>query len=128
MKPSELIEFNINMKPESTISESIKLELYLYNLPEKSLGNVVAKKINGREAIQCLSIEVKTKPVHSQLEVYPLYRKIVQPLYENYGVNEWVKICNNSSVRRFYSISRICQDEGVDTICSEPEGIVEPNC
>lgn len=106
--------------------ETIRLELYLYNLPEKSLtGNVVSRNIDGKEAIQCLSIDVKTKPVQSQLEVHPLYRKIVQPLFENYAVNEWVKIRNNSTVARTFKISKIHQDEGLEASCAEQEGVLE---
>jgi hypothetical protein len=77
----------------------------LYNLPEKSLaGNVVAKKIDGKNAIQCLTIDVKTKPAESSVEVYPLHREIVQPLYENCPVQEWIKIANNSTVQRQFKI------------------------
>jgi hypothetical protein len=90
------------------VPENINLELYLYNLPEKSLtGNVVSKNIDGKEAIQCLSIDVRTKPVQSQLEIHPLYRKILQPLYENCGVKECIKITNNSSVPRTFKITKI---------------------
>ena len=33
MKPSELLEFSITIKPQEIVPENIKLELYLYNLP-----------------------------------------------------------------------------------------------
>jgi hypothetical protein len=128
MKPSELLDFTIALKPQEITPETLKLELYLYNLPEKSLtGNVVAKSIDGKEAIQCLNIDVKTKPVASQIDVYPLYRRIAQPLYKDHAVHEWLRIANNSSVARRFRIDKICEDEGLETSCSEIEGIVEAN-
>ena len=128
MKPSELIEFSINLKPKEITPENIRLELYLYNLPEKSLtGNVVAKTIDGKEAIQCLSIDVQTKSVQSDLEVYPLYRKIVQPLYEGHGVTEWLRIVNHSSVIRQFRIDKIDQDQDLLSSCSKTEGTLDPN-
>ena len=54
----------------------------------------MAKKIDGKEAIQCLSVQLITKPIQSSVSVYPLYRKIVQPLYENYAVEEPIKLIN----------------------------------
>ena len=49
MKPSELLDFRIAVTPQEIVPETTRLELYLYNLPEKSLtGNVVAKKIDGK--------------------------------------------------------------------------------
>ena len=68
MKPNQLLDFNLLVKAQEIIPENTKLELFLYNLPEKSLtGNVVAKKIDGKEAIQCLTIDVKTKPIQSSI-------------------------------------------------------------
>lgn len=57
MKPSELLPFNISLIPQQKTPQAIRLELYLFNLPEKSLpGSVVSKSINGVDAIQCLSV------------------------------------------------------------------------
>jgi hypothetical protein len=82
MKPSELLPFQLSITPQQKIPETVQLELYLFNLPEKSLsGNVVSRNINGIEAIQCLTIEIKTKPAYSDIQIFPIHREIVQPIY-----------------------------------------------
>lgn len=48
MKPSELLPFTLTFTPSSPQPEVVVLELFLYNLPEKSLvGEVVARNIGG---------------------------------------------------------------------------------
>ena len=86
---------------------------------------MVSKKIDGKEAIQCLSIRLETKPKPSDIAIHPLFRKIVQPLYQNYAVDEKFTISNSSAVDRKFKISRINQDDGVESVCSEFEGVVE---
>ena len=68
MKPSQLLPFNLSYNPQERQPQTVKLDLYLFNLPEKSLaGNVVSTKINGIDAIQCISIEIRTRPSYSNV-------------------------------------------------------------
>jgi hypothetical protein len=87
MKPSELLLFQLNFTPLRKIPETVRLELYLFNLPEKSLsGNVVSVNIDGIDAIQCLTIEIRTQPAYSDIEIFPIHKEIVQAIYENHPV------------------------------------------
>ena len=51
----------------------------------------------------------------------------MQPLYENCEVKEWIRIVNNSRVKRKFKIEKIREDEGVCSECSELEGTLEPS-
>ncbi len=114
MKPSELLPFAVTLTPHLRTPEVVRMELFLFNLPEKSLpGSVVARKINGVDAIQCLTLEIRTRPAHSQLEISPLHRAIVQPIYEDCPVTENITISNHSSVPRTFRIDKVREDAGV---------------
>ena len=128
MKPSEVLEFGVELTPTQITPETHKLELYLHNLPPKSLvGNLVTKNIGGIEAIQCLTVEVVTQPALSHLEVYPLHQQIVQPIFWECPVSELVTIANHSPQTRTFRIEQIKQEEGVDCSCKQAEGTIPPN-
>jgi hypothetical protein len=128
MKPSELLPFRLSVMPQLKTPETIRLELYLFNLPEKSLpGSVVSKSINGIDAIQCLTVEIRTRPAHSAIDLFPLHRAIVQPIYENCPVQENITIVNRSSVRRAFRIEKVSEDQGVLATPAQSEGTIDPN-
>lgn len=128
MKPSQLLQFNMTLTPQQKTPQTIKLELYLFNLPEKSLpGSVVSKNINGIDAIQCLTVELRTRPAHSHVELFPLHREIVQPIYQNVPVYEAITIINHSTVKRGFRIDKVREDDGVQATPAECEGVLEPN-
>ena len=57
--------------------QNIRAELYLFNLPEKSLVNKSnVRTINGIEAIECLVLNIKTRPTESTVAVFPLHKQV----------------------------------------------------
>lgn len=69
--------FSIEFLPKTRRPQSVRIELYLFNLPEKSLiSKTQTKVINGIEAIQCLSLNVRTRPTQSELSVHPLHKLV----------------------------------------------------
>jgi len=107
MKPSETITFTLTITSRSRLPQQLPLELYLHNLPEKSLAGNPTKLINGIEAIQCLTIALQTRPIESSITIEPLYLKITEPLYKNFIVKEHFTIVNASSTTRTYQIDQI---------------------
>lgn len=127
MLPSEIIGFNVAYFANVRVPESINIQLFLYNLPSKSLANnSITRKINGVDAIQCLSIQVNTKPILSNLSIYPLHQQIVEPIYLNHPVQTSFTIQNHSTVARNYKVSTIQADQHLLTNCPHSQGIIEP--
>lgn len=65
--------------------------------------------------------------MHSSIEVFPLHREIVQPIYEDCPVQETITIVNRSTVPRAFKIEKVKEDEGVTATPLENEGTLQPN-
>ena len=87
----------------------------------------MSRNINGIEAIQCLTIEIKTRPAFSDVQVFPIHRRVVSPIYQNTPVQETVTLINHSSVPRTFRIDKVKADTGLNATALETEGVLASN-
>jgi hypothetical protein len=101
----------------------------LFNLPEKSLiVKSQVKTINGIEAIQCLAVNIKTRPTSSTVTVTPLHKQAVAKIYKSVPITEHFTISNNSSSQRQYKVSQISTTEHCKaSLISENTGTLNPS-
>lgn len=99
------VSFTFSYRPKDRLPRKISAELYLLNLPEKSLvSKSEVKIINGVEAIKCLVVNIKTRPSQSSVLIRPLHKQIISPVYKSIPVKDYFIIENHSSSRRNYKI------------------------
>ena len=73
------------------------------------------------EAIECLRVDIKTSSKESALEVAPLHKKIIEPVYKGHFKTVTYKVKNNSETARQFWVAHVKSDEYCEAIYKGPE-------